>query len=102
MVLYEVHRSTLQRAPARVRVPNRPADRLRQAVPRASQPLEDNDEPARRLLNSNPDIARSIRALLGISITAAIVAIMIRLAPAEGGAVAVFAFAAALVRAASA
>jgi len=102
VILYEVHRVTMQRVPVPVPAPGGAAERLRQAVPPASERLENNGERARRFLNSNPDIARWIRALIAVSLTAAIVAIMILIAPAEGAVVAVFAFAAALVRAASA
>jgi hypothetical protein len=55
-----------------------------------------------RFLNYNPDIVRWIRALIAVSLTAAIMAIMILIAPAEGAVIAVCALAAALVRAASA
>jgi hypothetical protein len=102
VILYEVHRVALQKVPVPVPAPSGAAERLRQAVPPGSERPDDTGERARRFLSSNPDITRWIRALMAVSLTAAIVAIMILIAPAEGAVVAVFAFAAALVRAASA
>jgi hypothetical protein len=96
VILYEVHRVALQRVPVPVPAPNGAAERLRQAVPPGSERPDDTSERERRFLSSNPDIARGSMA---VSLTAAIMAIMILIAPAEGAVVVVFAFAAALVRA---